>query len=124
LAYFSKQKTFKQVFCLVLFHQLSNQTKPNGLVNGVNGMVQKNAEALDWHRADVVAELKKKGTSVRKLSIQNGLSPNTLKSALQFKYPKGERIIAAAIGVKPEEIWPSRYEDKSLSKQFPKAANA
>ena len=52
-------------------------------------MVQKNAEALDWHRADVVAELKKKGTSVRKLSIQNGLSPNTLKSALQFKYPKG-----------------------------------
>ena len=87
-------------------------------------MVQKNAEALDWHRADVVAELKKKGTSVRKLSIQNGLSPNTLKSALQFKYPKGERIIAAAIGVKPEEIWPSRYEDKSLSKQFPKHANA
>ena len=76
-------------------------------------MIQKNAETLDWHRADVVAELKKKGTSVRKLSIQNGLSPNTLKSALQFKYPRGERIIANALGIKPEQIWPSRYEDKS-----------
>ena len=66
----------------------------------------------DWHRADVVAALKKKGTSVRRLSIENGLSPHTLQSALQFKYPKGERIIAAAIGVKPEVIWPSRYLKK------------
>ena len=81
-------------------------------------MTQKNAENLDWHRADVVAALRKKGTSVRKLSIENGLSPNTLKSALQFKYPKGERIIANALGINPNEIWPSRYKDKSLSEQF------
>lgn len=61
-------------------------------------MTQKNADALkDWHRADVVAELKKKGWSVRALSIAAGLSPNTLKGALQFPYPKGEQIIAAAI---------------------------
>ena len=87
-------------------------------------MTQKNAENLDWHRADVVAALRKKGTSVRKLSIENGLSPNTLKSALQFKYPKGERIIANALGINPNEIWPSRYKDKSLSGQFLKAVNA
>jgi Ner family transcriptional regulator len=66
----------------------------------------------DWHRADVVAALRKKGTSIRRLSIESGLSPNTLKSALQFKYPKGERIIANALGIKPEEIWPSRYLKK------------
>ena len=66
----------------------------------------------DWHRADVVAALRNKGTSIRRLSIESGLSPNTLKSALQFKYPKGERIIANALGIKPEEIWPSRYLKK------------
>ena len=62
-------------------------------------MEQKNA---DWHRADVVAALKKKGWSVRALSIASGLAPDTLRVALQVSYPKGERIIAAAIGVKPE----------------------
>lgn len=70
-------------------------------------MEQKNA---DWHRADVVAALKKKGWSVRSLSVAAGLSPNTLKGALQFPYLKGEKIIAEAIGLPPEQIWPSRYE--------------
>ena len=37
--------------------------------------------SCDWHRADIIAELRK----------------------------KGERIIASAIGVEPSEIWPSRY---------------
>ncbi len=84
-------------------------------------MTQKNADALkDWHRADVVAELKKKGWSVRALSIAAGLSPNTLKGALQFPYPKGEQIIAAAIGVSPETIWPSRYAARNFKPEFPK----
>lgn len=29
----------------------------------------------DWHRADIIAELKKRGTSLSQLSIQAGLSP-------------------------------------------------
>ncbi|MDO1509978.1 MULTISPECIES: helix-turn-helix transcriptional regulator [unclassified Neisseria] len=79
-------------------------------------MTQKNAEtSQDWHRADVIAAVKKRGKTVRQLSIESGLSPNTLKSALQFKYPKGERIIADFLGLKPEQIWPSRYKNKSLA---------
>lgn len=74
-------------------------------------MTQKNADYQDWHRADVVAALRKKGLSVRRLSVEAGLSPNTLKSALQFKYPRGERIIADALGLTPKEIWPSRYPE-------------
>ncbi|WP_420884156.1 helix-turn-helix domain-containing protein [Neisseria mucosa] len=46
------------------------------------------------------------------LSIESGLSANTLKSALQFKYPKGERIISDFLGVPPQEIWPSRYPEQ------------
>lgn len=65
----------------------------------------------DWHRADIIAALKKKGTSVSALSRENGLASSTLANALRFPWPKGEQIIAEAIGVTASEIWPSRYND-------------
>lgn len=66
-------------------------------------------KAQDWHRIDIVAELHKRGVSIRQLSLEAGLKPDTLKNALARAYPKGERIIANAIGTTPERIWPSRY---------------
>lgn len=68
----------------------------------------------DWHRADVVAALKKRGWSVRSLSIASGLAPSTLGTALQCPYLKGEQIIANAIGVSANEIWPSRYAARNV----------
>lgn len=64
----------------------------------------------DWHAADIKAALEKKDTNLSKLSIDNQLKPRTLGNALRVSYPKAERIIANCIGVKPEDIWPSRYE--------------
>jgi Ner family transcriptional regulator len=66
-------------------------------------------DVLDWHSADVVAALKKRRLSLRGLSVENGFSPTTLANTLRAPWPKGERIIAAALGIKPEEIWPQRY---------------
>lgn len=66
-------------------------------------------QPCDWHQADIIAELKKKGTNMSALSQANGYSRNGLRNALYRKYPKAERIIARAIGVQPEQIWPSRY---------------
>ncbi|STY90302.1 helix-turn-helix domain-containing protein [Moraxella bovis] len=63
----------------------------------------------DWHQADIVASLKKAGTNLSALSEQHGFSRSCLRNALYRRYPKAERIIAQAIGVTPEEIWPSRY---------------
>ena len=63
----------------------------------------------DWKRIDIIYALNKKGTSLAQLSRDSGLKSRTLNNALDRKYPKGERIIAMAIGVSPEEIWPSRY---------------
>ncbi|MBJ4981286.1 helix-turn-helix domain-containing protein, partial [Salmonella enterica subsp. enterica serovar Agona] len=34
---------------------------------------------------------------------------STLTNALNRRWPKGERLIAEALGVAPEQIWPSRY---------------
>lgn len=63
----------------------------------------------DWHRSYVIAALNERGWSLRKLSREVGLGQDTLRNALYRDYPKGERIIAAAIGVPPEQIWAERY---------------
>lgn len=68
-----------------------------------------NEEHRDWNRIDIVAALHKQGISIRELSVRAGLKPDTLKNALSRAYPKAERIIADALGVAPEHIWPSRY---------------
>lgn len=66
----------------------------------------------DWQRAEIICALRLTGTSMRGLSIASGLAPTTLNEALRKKWPKGERIIAAAIGVDASEIWPSRYSEQ------------
>ncbi|WP_454900756.1 helix-turn-helix domain-containing protein [Aggregatibacter sp.] len=66
----------------------------------------------DWERVDIVYALKKKGTTLAALSRQSGLNSRTLNNALDRRYPKGERIIAEALGVTPEIIWPSRYANR------------
>lgn len=63
----------------------------------------------DWHSADIIAALKKRGTSLAEVSRNAGLASSTLANALNRRWPKGERLIAEALGVAPEQIWPSRY---------------
>lgn len=63
----------------------------------------------DWHPADIIAGLRKQGTSLAALSRQSGLASSTLANALIRHWPKGERLIAEALGIAPEQIWPSHY---------------
>ncbi|WPU24712.1 helix-turn-helix transcriptional regulator [Cedecea neteri] len=63
----------------------------------------------DWHPADIVAGMRKKGTSLAALSRKSGLASSTLANALSRPWPKGERLIAEELGIPPEQIWPSRY---------------
>ncbi|HEI8293011.1 TPA: helix-turn-helix domain-containing protein [Citrobacter koseri] len=63
----------------------------------------------DWHSADIIAALKKRGTSLSAVSRQSGLASSTLANAFIRHWPKGERLIAEALGIAPEQIWPSRY---------------
>lgn len=69
----------------------------------------------DWHPADIIAALKKKGTTLANLSRQSGLSSSTLSNALARPWTKGEFIIAQALDVEPNEIWPSRYIDSNTN---------
>lgn len=67
-------------------------------------------EHHDLHPADIIAGLKKKGTSLAALSRESGLASSTLANALTRHWPKGERLIAEALETRPEAIWPSRYQ--------------
>ncbi|QUY48823.1 helix-turn-helix domain-containing protein [Serratia plymuthica] len=70
-----------------------------------------NSRNKDWHPADIIAALRKKGTTLAAVSRQAGLSSSTLANALSRPWPKGEWLIAEALDIHPAEIWPSRYFD-------------
>ncbi|EAM6404684.1 helix-turn-helix domain-containing protein [Salmonella enterica] len=63
----------------------------------------------NMHRADIIAELKKRGISLAELGRRHGRSIHTAKNALDKPYPNGERWIADALGMEPKDIWPDRY---------------
>ncbi|MDU2939396.1 DNA-binding transcriptional regulator SfsB [Superficieibacter sp. 1612_C1] len=66
---------------------------------------------IDWHPADIIAGLHKRGTSMAAVSRENGLSSSTLANTLARPWPKGELLIAKALGTEPWVVWPSRYHD-------------
>jgi Ner family transcriptional regulator len=69
----------------------------------------KKPASKDWHRADIIAAVRKTGTDLSKLSIKHGLGIGVLRNCLNHPYPKYERIIAEHLGIPQQKIWPSRY---------------
>lgn len=68
-----------------------------------------------WHQQDILAELRKRGTTVAALSRENGLSAGTFRTGFYRRYPKAQLAISGAIGVPVHELWPDWYEaDGSL----------
>ncbi|MGY5956493.1 Ner winged helix-turn-helix DNA-binding domain-containing protein [Kosakonia sp. BK9b] len=65
----------------------------------------------DWHKADIIAALHKRGTSLAKVSREAGLASPTLANALTRPWPRGEWLIAIALDVHPAVIWPDRYRN-------------
>lgn len=79
-------------------------------------------KSQDWHRADIKSVLEKRGITLRDLSRQAGLSPDSLRNVFTRSWPRAERIIADALGITPQEIWPSRYDDMQI-KMMPISQN-
>ncbi|PWW41593.1 Nlp family transcriptional regulator [Idiomarina loihiensis] len=69
--------------------------------------------ASDMHPADIKCALEKAGWTLRQLSKKHGFSPNVVGRAFRRRYPKAQEIIAEALGMKPWDIWPSRYDENN-----------
>jgi len=78
----------------------------------MNGIESDVPARSDWHPADVLAALKKRGHSLAGLSVANDYHPTAAGKALKQPWPAIERLLAQAIGLTPQEIWPSRYDSE------------
>lgn len=61
----------------------------------------------DWHSADVKAALEKKGVTLRGLAKEYGYSH--IQRVLVSHWWAAEQVVAKALGLPAEQIWPSRY---------------
>lgn len=69
----------------------------------------KKPASKDWHRADIIAAVRRTGTTLHQLSAKHGLALGVLRNCLSAPYPRYERIIAEYLRTTPQIIWPSRY---------------
>lgn len=68
---------------------------------------------MDWHSEDVKAAIRKKGSTLAALAKSNGISAQALSRAiLERSSARAETIIANFLGLRPMQIWPSRYDEK------------
>lgn len=63
----------------------------------------------DWDHHAVLYAVRRTGTTLSVLSLQHGIGYGVLRNALYGPYPAYERLIAEHLGLKPQDIWPSRY---------------
>ncbi len=70
----------------------------------------KKSSREDWHPADIVAALHKRGFTLRDIARSHGLKDSsTLSKAMIASYPAAERRLADAAGVPVHVMFASRY---------------
>ena len=80
----------------------------------------KKASRQDWHPADIVAALHKRGITLRKLAGTHKITHRALNAALRERRFPAEQRIAAAIGVPARVIWPTRYNADGSRREVPR----
>lgn len=65
-------------------------------------------DQVDWHPAQVKAALEMAGTNLSRLAKKHEYVH--INEVLSRPWCAAEKIVAKALGKKPEEIWPSRYK--------------
>lgn len=69
----------------------------------------------DWHREQIKAAARMRGTSLTDLARASGYDATAFyKTASDRRWPAVERIIAEALGLRPQDIWPSRYDRRGV----------
>jgi len=49
------------------------------------------------------------GKNLEDLAKENGIKGKSLGTVFHRPYPRAERIIADALGLRPQDLWPERY---------------
>lgn len=78
----------------------------------------KKPEQQPWHPQDIIAAVRKKGSSLQRLCREHGFSRVTFNRATKERFPRAHQIIADFIGVRRQEIWPQFYHEDGTPKTF------
>lgn len=62
-----------------------------------------------WHKEDIKAAIRKKGVTLKQLSVRHGLPSAATRTALSHSYTSAETVIAEFLGVPASDLWPERY---------------
>lgn len=77
----------------------------------------KNTSREDWHPADILAALHKRGITLRALAKKHGMTSSTsLSRAMVQSYPANEKRLADAVGVSVQEMFAARYHPDGTPK--------
>ena len=63
-----------------------------------------------WHKEDIKAEIRKRGSNLHALARENGLVPNHMARSLRLRFPTYHAVIAHFLGVPVQELWPQWYD--------------
>ncbi|MBN4664211.1 helix-turn-helix domain-containing protein [Pandoraea nosoerga] len=66
-------------------------------------------QAPGWHKEDIKAAIRKRGTTMNALARERGLPPSTVRNALGRPAFSGELAISQFLGVPAHELWPDRW---------------
>lgn len=66
--------------------------------------------ARNTHPEDVKAMVRKTGVTLAELARRNGLSTSAVRKSIHRATPSGNRVIAAYLGRKLNELWPEWFD--------------
>lgn len=75
----------------------------------------------DWHPEAVRAALAERGLTLSDLARRTGVAPSLFSYALRRPNGRCELAIAAALGLAPAAIWPSRYHPSGARRRVRRA---
>lgn len=69
-----------------------------------------NAPPQGMHREDIKSMIRKRGSTLRRISINAGLEKATVSICLRRPSPKANRAVAAFLGLPLHVLWPQWYD--------------
>jgi Ner family transcriptional regulator len=73
---------------------------------------------LGWHPQDIIAAVRKRGSSLQRLGLEHGFSRITFNRAAKERFPRAHQVIADFLGVPRQIIWPQFYHPNGEPKSF------
>jgi Ner family transcriptional regulator len=68
-------------------------------------------EAEGWHRQDIMAEVRKRGSSFAEIARSVGLSRQSFTWAMIAPHPRANAAVADFLGVPLCELWPRWFDE-------------